>query len=240
MPGLRTIGRRLTAGVGLVVALSGLAGVFGIRSATTMSHGFDGLFASAADESRASAAIRSDVLHMQRHLKDAALAADAAASARELARADSSWTEAWDELETLQASWHGHPSVVQSVRDDLEVSLRGVSVADVEALVPLGPFGTANPEPVLILRGKADTPASAMAAHPILKAFGALSLLGILLFGAAAFQIGYYPAWTPIVFVVGSLVTLGVIATGRSMTIAILANFAVSLALFAMSWQVVV
>lgn len=94
--------------------------------------------------------------------------------------------------------------------------------------------------PVLILRGKADTPASAMAAHPILKAFGALSLLGILLFGAAAFQIGYYPAWTPIVFVVGSLVTLGVIATGRSMTIAILANFAVSLALFAMSWQVVV
>lgn len=36
---------------------------------------------------------------------------------------------------------------------DLEVSLRGVSVADVEALAPLGPFGTANPEPVLILRG---------------------------------------------------------------------------------------
>ena len=36
---------------------------------------------------------------------------------------------------------------------DLEVSVRGVSVADVEALVPLAPFGTANPEPVLVLRG---------------------------------------------------------------------------------------
>jgi len=36
---------------------------------------------------------------------------------------------------------------------DLEVGVRGLTVADVEALAPLGPFGTANPEPVLIIRG---------------------------------------------------------------------------------------
>jgi single-stranded-DNA-specific exonuclease len=36
---------------------------------------------------------------------------------------------------------------------DIEVTVRGVTVGDVEALAPLSPFGTANPEPVLILRG---------------------------------------------------------------------------------------
>lgn len=36
---------------------------------------------------------------------------------------------------------------------DLEVSLRDLSVEDVDALAPLGPFGTANPEPVIVLRG---------------------------------------------------------------------------------------
>ena len=36
---------------------------------------------------------------------------------------------------------------------DLELGVRDISVGDVEALAPLGPFGTANPEPVLILRG---------------------------------------------------------------------------------------
>jgi len=36
---------------------------------------------------------------------------------------------------------------------DLELSVRGLSVRDIDALSPLEPFGTANPEPVLILRG---------------------------------------------------------------------------------------
>jgi single-stranded-DNA-specific exonuclease len=36
---------------------------------------------------------------------------------------------------------------------DLELSVRGVSVNDIDALSALEPFGTANPEPVLILRG---------------------------------------------------------------------------------------
>lgn len=36
---------------------------------------------------------------------------------------------------------------------DLDLGLRELSVPDIEALAPLGPFGTANPEPVIILRG---------------------------------------------------------------------------------------
>lgn len=36
---------------------------------------------------------------------------------------------------------------------DLDLSLRELRVQDIEALAPLSPFGTANPEPVIILRG---------------------------------------------------------------------------------------
>jgi hypothetical protein len=91
--------------------------------------------------------------------------------------------------------------------------------------------------PAMLLRGDAASPAEVMAAVPVLKLFGLLSALGIVLFAVACMRASRFPTWTPIVFVLGSFVTLAALAAGAPVIVAIFGNVAASLALLRMAWQ---
>ncbi|MEZ4953927.1 MAG: hypothetical protein R2825_10170 [Saprospiraceae bacterium] len=93
--------------------------------------------------------------------------------------------------------------------------------------------------PLIVLSRGYSEPGEVVAAYPILKIFGAFSIVGILLFGSAVIKINYFPKWTGIVFIVCSLVTFGILAAKGNMLIANVANIIVSVTMIKMAWQVI-
>ncbi len=93
--------------------------------------------------------------------------------------------------------------------------------------------------PLIVIAGDFDGPAGVMEAYPAFRLFGAMSVIGILMFGAAVVKLRYFPAWAGIAFVMGSLVTFTILATHQSMLIANAANILVSVVLIKMAWQVI-